>query len=130
MSSTQVVAAAPPQVQNGREVFQVAVRAVFSRWTLLRLAIEQGWSDGDGSALANELLHRVLALLLTDKKVYQDEVEDLLFESLESMFNALAEDGSVEEVSSLLHPASVVAGSSALNPPQAQTPDGLRGRQF
>lgn len=102
---------------DGRQVLSAAVRAVFSRWTLLRLAVDQGWSDGDGKALAHELLETVLALLLRDKKVYQDEVEDLLFNTLEekvrlfarssshsllAQFNALAEDGSVEDISTLL----------------------------
>ena len=83
-------------------VYETAVRAVFSRWTLLRLAVDQGWHDGDGAAVAEDLLERLLALLLSDKKVYQDEVEDLLFDTIESKFNALAEDGSVEEIATLV----------------------------
>mmetsp|Transcript_12542 Transcript_12542/g.41043 ORF Transcript_12542/g.41043 Transcript_12542/m.41043 type:complete len:178 (+) Transcript_12542:58-591(+) len=84
------------------EILEAAVRSVFSRWTLLRLAVDQGWSDGDGAANANALLASLLALLLRDKKVFVDEVEDLLFDALEGKFNALAEDGSVEEVATLL----------------------------
>lgn len=100
MAAQQLAATPPPAA--ARAVFEAAVRAVFSRWTLLRLAVEQGWSDGDGAALANDLVASTLGLLLTDKKVYQDEVEDVLFDALETSFNAIAEDGSVEEVALVL----------------------------
>ena len=36
----------PPPV-DAAEIFNNAVRAIFSRWTLLRLAVDQGWADGD-----------------------------------------------------------------------------------
>lgn len=70
-------------------MFESAVRAVFSRWTLLRLAIDEGWSDGDPTMLANSLLQDLLSLLISDKKIYRDQVEDLLFDTLESKVKRL-----------------------------------------
>ncbi|KAH8055565.1 hypothetical protein JL720_14310 [Aureococcus anophagefferens] len=69
--ASQVAATTP----DAGAVYEQAVRAVMARWTLLRLAVDQGWCDGDGAAAANGL------------------VDDLV---------ALAEDGSVEEIAKLV----------------------------
>ena len=88
--------------EDPRAVYEAAVRAVFSRWTLLQLAVDQGWSDGDGRLIASELLERLLALVLADKKVYQDEVEDLLFDVIEA--KVVARSFSLSRRSSMLWP--------------------------
>ena len=50
----------PPPV-DAAEIFNNAVRAIFSRWTLLRLAVDQGWADGDEAQKADALVTRILA---------------------------------------------------------------------
>ena len=41
--ASQVAATTP----DAGAVYEQAVRAVMARWTLLRLAVDQGWCDGD-----------------------------------------------------------------------------------
>ena len=83
------------------EIFTNAVRAIFSRWTLLRLAVDQGWADGDEAQKADALVTRVLEMVAPSVRRVPDESEiaDVLHDSIEGTFNAQAEDGSVEEIS-------------------------------
>ena len=48
---------------DAAQIYNDVVRAIFSRWTLLRLAVDQGWADGDEAQKANELVERVLELV-------------------------------------------------------------------
>ena len=86
---------------DAAEIFANAVRAIFSRWTLLRLAVDQGWADGDEAQKADALVTRVLEMVAPSVRRVPDESEiaDVLHESIEGTFNAQAEDGSVEEIS-------------------------------
>ena len=52
----------PPPV-DAAEIFNNAVRAIFSRWTLLRLAVDQGWADGDEAQKADALVTRILEMV-------------------------------------------------------------------
>ena len=90
----------PPPV-DAAEIFNNAVRAIFSRWTLLRLAVDQGWADGDEAQKADALVTRVLEMVAPSVRRVPDESEiaDVLHDSIEGTFNAQAEDGSVEEIS-------------------------------
>eukprot|EP00629_Pelagomonadales_sp_RCC1024_P001573 CAMPEP_0119263866 /NCGR_PEP_ID=MMETSP1329-20130426/3146_1 /TAXON_ID=114041 /ORGANISM="Genus nov. species nov., Strain RCC1024" /LENGTH=110 /DNA_ID=CAMNT_0007263605 /DNA_START=151 /DNA_END=480 /DNA_ORIENTATION=+ len=92
-----LTATAPPSPAEAAALYEQAVRAVFSRWTLLRLALDQGWSDGDGPALADQMVAHVLRLVAPSRRTPPDatEIEDALFDALEDSFNAQAEDGSV-----------------------------------
>mmetsp|Transcript_1808 Transcript_1808/g.6444 ORF Transcript_1808/g.6444 Transcript_1808/m.6444 type:complete len:109 (-) Transcript_1808:371-697(-) len=87
------------QPEDSYALFVRAVTLVFERWTLLRLAVDQGWSDHhDGRVLAREMLEKTLAMFAPGKAAWEEEVEDLLLDYVELKFNAVAEDGSVEEV--------------------------------
>ena len=90
----------PPPV-DAAEIFNNAVRAIFSRWTLLRLAVDQGWADGDEAQKADALVTRILEMVAPSVRRVPDESEiaDVLHDSIENTFNAQAEDGSVEEIS-------------------------------
>ena len=90
----------PPPV-DAAEIFNNAVRAIFSRWTLLRLAVDQGWADGDEATKADALVTRILEMVAPSVRRVPDESEiaDVLHDSIEGTFNAQAEDGSVEEIS-------------------------------
>ena len=85
---------------DAAEIFANAVRAIFSRWTLLRLAVDQGWADGDEAQKADALVTRVLEMVAPSVRRVPDESEiaDVLHDAIESTFNAQAEDGSVEEI--------------------------------
>ena len=93
------VAQQPPPV-DAAEIFNNAVRAIFSRWTLLRLAVDQGWADGDEAQKADALVTRILEMVAPSVRRVPDESEiaDVLHDSIEGTFNAQAEDGSVEEI--------------------------------
>ena len=86
---------------DAAEIFANAVRAIFSRWTLLRLAVDQGWADGDEAQKADALVTRVLEMVAPSVRRVPDESEiaDVLHDAIEGTFNAQAEDGSVEEIS-------------------------------
>ena len=62
-TAPQRAAAATPQPQGENEqIFVAAVQHVFARWSLLRLAIDMGWGDGDGTRNQQKLLDETLQL--------------------------------------------------------------------
>ncbi|KAH8048082.1 hypothetical protein JL722_12674 [Aureococcus anophagefferens] len=77
--ASQVAATTP----DAGAVYEQAVRAVMARWTPLRLAVDQGCPSAR-------------------KAPHVEDVEDLLFDGIESKFNSQAEDGSVEEIAKLV----------------------------
>lgn len=93
------LAAAAPQPDAG-VVYLQTVRFIFSRWTLLRLAVDQGWGDRDCAADANEVVEHVVSLVAPQchKPPHEEDLEDYLHVALEEKFNTNAEDGSVEEI--------------------------------
>ncbi|KAH8058836.1 hypothetical protein JL721_9404 [Aureococcus anophagefferens] len=109
--ASQVAATTP----DAGAVYEQAVRAVMARWTLLRLAVDQGWCDGDGAAAANGLVDDLVALVSPSarKAPHVEDVEDLLFDGIESKFNSQAEDGSVEEIAKLVISPQRARGGSA-----------------
>jgi len=83
--------------------FVAVTKSVLSRWTVLRLALDQGWGGRNSRSKADKMLETVLEMFSTrGQRVYRDELEDLLYDFLERDFSTLAEDGSVEEISKLL----------------------------
>ena len=59
----QRAAAGPPQPQGENEqIFVAAVHHVFARWSLLRLAIDMGWGDGDGARNQQTMVDETLQL--------------------------------------------------------------------
>ena len=73
----------PPPV-DAAEIFNNAVRAIFSRWTLLRLAVDQGWADGDEAQKADALVTRILEMVAPSVRRVPDESEiaDVLHDSI------------------------------------------------
>lgn len=88
------------QQPTPQEAVVLAIRAIFERWTALRLTIEHQY--GGSSDKANELVNTTIAMATNGPKQYsQDDFEDFFYSEFDRMA-ADIEDGSVEEVSSII----------------------------
>eukprot|EP00741_Cyanophora_paradoxa_P021475 tig00021352_g20731.t1 len=83
-------------------LFVSGVHKVFSRWTVLSLALEQGWGGRDGPRKAEEMMELVLRMLERDPNTSPGEIEEVLHDELAERFSTQAEDGSVEEIAALI----------------------------
>mmetsp|Transcript_46462 Transcript_46462/g.101067 ORF Transcript_46462/g.101067 Transcript_46462/m.101067 type:complete len:218 (-) Transcript_46462:58-711(-) len=93
-------------------VFDEALDRVFQRWTLLALAVDQGWGGRDSRAKGQQLRAEVverLAAGATRRRPpdhnNQNDVEDLaafLSERVDRFFNAEADDNSDVEVAGMV----------------------------
>ncbi|XP_042043747.1 pre-rRNA-processing protein TSR2-like [Salvia splendens] len=73
---------------------------VLSRWTALRMTIENGWGGRDSLQKSQHLSHNLFNFLTQSKdQVYIDDVEDILYEFMDYL-NTEIQDGSVEEPNS------------------------------
>lgn len=88
------------QQTTPQEAVVLAIRAIFERWTALRLTIEHQY--GGSSDKANELVNMTIAMATKGSKQYsQDELADFFYAEFDRM-GADIEDGSVEEVSNII----------------------------
>lgn len=91
-----------PQTRAMDEVhvstFARGLKAVFSRWTALQLAIVNAWGGTNSEEKAKEAEEEVLAWFLSRKTKDVLELEDLLVEILGDDFNVCCEDNSPAEV--------------------------------
>ncbi|OQU84556.1 hypothetical protein SORBI_3004G076732, partial [Sorghum bicolor] len=76
-------------------------------WTALQLAVQNRWGGLDSQAKADQLASSVLswftrAAARGTGPLDQDELEGLLYDTMDESFNADIKDGSVEEVCILL----------------------------
>jgi Pre-rRNA-processing protein TSR2 len=92
------VAAMPESVAD---VLSQGIRAVFSRWTTLRLAVERGGSR-DGHAIADELLADVIVLATSTKRRASVDDYSLLMEDAFERLQTAVEDGSPQEVAQIV----------------------------
>jgi len=88
-------------------LFIQCVNCIMSQWTVLNLAIEQGWGGIRSRDKAEQMVLDIIAefnkvRLVKAKNVERDELEDFLLEFIEQDMNAEAQDGSVEQVSELI----------------------------
>lgn len=89
-------------------VFEQAMEQVFSKWTLLALAVDQGWGGRDSRQKRQQLSGEVLERLMHGAKrrrpmthENEDDVQDLadfIYERLVQLFHCETEDNSDEEV--------------------------------
>eukprot|EP00617_Octactis_speculum_P009523 CAMPEP_0185796838 /NCGR_PEP_ID=MMETSP1174-20130828/161298_1 /TAXON_ID=35687 /ORGANISM="Dictyocha speculum, Strain CCMP1381" /LENGTH=192 /DNA_ID=CAMNT_0028492231 /DNA_START=12 /DNA_END=590 /DNA_ORIENTATION=- len=82
--------------------FVAAVQRVFARWSLLRLAIDMGWGDGNGQQNVQEMMEKSLTMMQKKRNVDADALEDMFMSFISDRFHVVAEDGSPREVSQLL----------------------------
>lgn len=100
-------------------VLRRAARAVFSRWTALRLAVNVS-GQRSGNAIADELLEDVCALVTS--RIKRPEVDDYLV-LMEDAFDRLdtnVEDGSLTEVAHILVQIRDAAAHDNLQPAHDQ----------
>jgi len=92
-------------------VFDEAIRRVFSNWTLLRLAVDQGWGGRNSNQKANQLQLEIVERLAEGARrkrvpsyTNESDVQDLadyIFRRLDELFNTEADDGSEEEIAAI-----------------------------
>ncbi|KAG6440033.1 Pre-rRNA-processing protein TSR2 family protein [Babesia bovis T2Bo] len=82
--------------------FREAARCVMECWTALNLAVENNWGGDNSSGKKDELINLVIDFCLSKNDLYPYEVEDLLFERMQTMFCVDIEDESEVEVAALL----------------------------
>mmetsp|Transcript_45758 Transcript_45758/g.141437 ORF Transcript_45758/g.141437 Transcript_45758/m.141437 type:complete len:242 (-) Transcript_45758:58-783(-) len=93
-------------------IFDEAIDKIFSKWTLLALAVEQGWGGRDSRQKRNQLQAEVLDYLEAGSKrrrppshENEGDVEalaNLMYGRLDELFNVEADDGSDMEVAGLI----------------------------
>jgi len=92
-----VMAAIDPAQQE--QAFITSVRAVFYRWTVLRLAVQNGWGPaGDPNTKEENMIAEIIRLFGRGERVYIDEIQDMLEAGLDEYFETIADDGSAKEV--------------------------------
>lgn len=90
----------PPQ--NQWQYFEYGVKLVLSRWTALRMAVEGGWGGGDIARKYQLFLDEILNLFKYHKNIYMDDLAGNIDEYVESQFALICEDGSPDEISTVL----------------------------
>ncbi|XP_051136470.1 uncharacterized protein LOC127255125 isoform X1 [Andrographis paniculata] len=81
---------------------QDGINLLLSRWTALRMTVENEWGGRDSSQKAQQLGQQLCYLLTQSKEqVYIEDLEDLLEDSILSL-NTVIDDGSIEEVAEKL----------------------------
>jgi len=78
--------------------FETGVRYVLGSWTLLELAVSNGWGGKDTRRKAADLELELLEMCQRSTP-YKDELESFLDEFVQEELNCVAEDGSIGQVS-------------------------------
>jgi hypothetical protein len=88
---------------EGEAAFMASVERVLARWSLLRLAADMGWGDGDAAMNVTQFRDEILAWFQKKRAAVEaSDLEDVLAEFINDRFHVIAEDGSPKEVSLLL----------------------------
>ncbi|XP_027176073.1 pre-rRNA-processing protein TSR2-like isoform X3 [Coffea eugenioides] len=91
-------AAAPQLTGEAAAEFQQGINLLLSRWTALQMAVQNEWGGPQSRLKSQQLALDLFSLLAGSKeKVYMDDVEDLLDDSMLSLGTEIA-DGSIEEI--------------------------------
>ncbi|WOK91758.1 pre-rRNA-processing protein [Canna indica] len=79
------------------------ISLVFSRWTALQMAVENGWGGRDSRLKYEELASTIVSWFSQSKDLlYIDDLENMLDDSMQDVFNTEITDGSIEEVAEQL----------------------------
>mmetsp|Transcript_27419 Transcript_27419/g.43164 ORF Transcript_27419/g.43164 Transcript_27419/m.43164 type:complete len:203 (-) Transcript_27419:34-642(-) len=80
----------------------LGVGSIFRQWTVLRLAVENNWGEGDSNRKLELMQEQLLPLFRKQKPPEKEDIEDYLEDFLEENFSTVAEDGSLQEVASII----------------------------
>ncbi|XP_077250339.1 uncharacterized protein LOC143889852 isoform X2 [Tasmannia lanceolata] len=84
-------------------IIEEGISLIFSRWTVLQMAIQNEWGGRDSREKSLQLASDILAWFAQSKDPhYIDDLEDMIDESMVLSFNAEVEDGSIGEVAEQL----------------------------
>ncbi|CAN6439737.1 unnamed protein product [Victoria cruziana] len=84
-------------------LFSEGIHLILSRWTALRLAVENEWGGRSSHQKFDKLVMDLISWFTVSKDIlYIDELETVLDESMLEYFSAEIEDGSIEEVAEQL----------------------------
>ncbi|XP_026191029.1 uncharacterized protein LOC34621608 [Cyclospora cayetanensis] len=90
------------QGQNPTEVFKRAVASVLAQWTLLNLAVEQGWGGRESYKKRQLLYEDLVSEFKENKSIDVEDLAEILCERLTRDFSVSVEDDSDLEVAQLL----------------------------
>uniref|UniRef100_A0A804N4I3 Pre-rRNA-processing protein TSR2 n=1 Tax=Zea mays TaxID=4577 RepID=A0A804N4I3_MAIZE len=102
-SRTADVAASRVLSEKGAAAMAECVGLLFGKWTALQLAVQNQWGGHDSQAKADRLASSVLSWFTRAAAARgagaldPDELEDLLYVTMDESFNADIDDGGVEE---------------------------------
>ncbi|XP_011416744.3 pre-rRNA-processing protein TSR2 homolog [Magallana gigas] len=83
-------------------MFPAAVATVFDSWTVLQLAVTQGFGGADSREKAEWMITAVDQWFRENKDIDDYEVEDFLADIMNTEFDTIVEDGSLSQISSLI----------------------------
>nr|XP_010932466.1 pre-rRNA-processing protein TSR2 [Elaeis guineensis] len=93
----------PTLTSESLSLLREGISLVLSRWTALRMAVENEWGGRDSHRKSEELVSTVLSWFTQSKPpLYIDDLESILDENMVLSFNTEIEDGSIEEVAEQL----------------------------
>ena len=91
------------QQPEAEAAFIASLDHVLARWSLVRLAIDMGWGDGDPKHNVSKLRDETLTWFQKRRATVEaSDLEDILTDFISDNFHVIAEDGSPKEVSLLL----------------------------
>ncbi|CDJ49836.1 hypothetical protein, conserved [Eimeria brunetti] len=90
------------QQRQPEAVFREAVASVLAQWTLLNLAVEQGWGGRESYRKRQQLYEDIISEFRDNKKVDVEDLACYLSERLSRDFSVNVEDDSDLEVAQLL----------------------------
>ena len=82
--------------------FSQAVQAVLDSWSVLQVAVENGFGGADSSAKARWMVDAVTQWFGENSDLDPYEVEDFLADILNNEFNTLADDGSLKAIAEMI----------------------------
>jgi len=84
-----------------RICFKEVVANIFNRWTALKLAVEHGMAGQNGLQIAIELVDYVVECCVSNPKVDEENLNDLMEDIMDQEFDTICDDNSIKEISSL-----------------------------
>ncbi|KAJ6634671.1 Pre-rRNA-processing protein TSR2 like [Pseudolycoriella hygida] len=85
-----------------KDLFRKILENIFNQWTALKLAVEHGMGGQHGQQTAVESMNYVFEYCTRNDNITQSEIQELLDDIMDQEFNAICEDNSSVEISTML----------------------------